>query len=105
MESFFHQIRFPVMTLEEFAQVEKTGILTAMELELIKIVIKDDKKDISGFDFNQRYRSSRLHELLLKEKLRNMSVDPLCQGFFYNQRGQTLIPVLHVLLYALENLT
>ena len=54
MEPFIHQIRFPIMTLEEFADVEKTGILTGSEAKLIKKAISTDKKNITGFDFEPR---------------------------------------------------
>ena len=54
MDSWIHKIRFPLMTAEEFAVVEKTGILTASEVNLVKNAIRNEKKGMTGFDFNQR---------------------------------------------------
>lgn len=55
MESFIHKIRFPIMTLSEFASVEKTGILTAREVELIKIAITSGNTDMTEFDSDWRH--------------------------------------------------
>ena len=54
MESFIHKIRFPIMTLEEFASVEETGILFSIEVNLMKDAISSKKSDMTGCDWKPR---------------------------------------------------
>ena len=54
MESFIHKIRFPIMTLDEFAEVEETGVLSSIEVDLMRNGISSKSSVMTGCDWKPR---------------------------------------------------